>query len=136
MSTGSTITVLREDGKYQSVYCHFDGYPAGVGRMLKEHYNTQELAEAVVSLGDISFLDKSIECPDGHSFVNPVLGYSVFYHRDRGEEPEIPTICESLEEILLSLNKQAYNYIWNGSDWFLFPKNEYGRLSSHFLKDF
>ena len=29
-------------------------------------------------VGDWSFLDKSIECPEGHNFENKVPGYSVF----------------------------------------------------------
>jgi hypothetical protein len=40
---------------------------------------------ALIGLGDISYLNESIECPAGHSFNTPIGGYTVAYHRDRGE---------------------------------------------------
>jgi len=56
MSTRSDIIVHLTDGRYKRIYCHHDGYIDHNGKMLYEHYNTQELAEALVKLGDLSGL--------------------------------------------------------------------------------
>ena len=95
MATRSSITVKHSDGNYHSIYCHFDGYLDGVGEMLSKYYASTEMAEALVALGSVSILDKSIECPEGHSYDTKVRDYSVFYHRDRGEDWEetCPRVC-------------------------------------------
>ena len=74
MSTRSSISVEISEGQSLCVYCHWDGYPSHNGRILLNHYNTQELAEALVRIGDISVLDASIEKPEGHTFDNRVKG--------------------------------------------------------------
>ena len=91
MSTRSYIGISTiEDGinyvKY--VYCHFDGYTVnGVGQMLFEHYKDEEKVKKLISLGDISFLEKNIEpSSSNHSFYTPEKDVTVFYHRDRGDE--------------------------------------------------
>jgi hypothetical protein len=56
-----------------SIYCHFDGYISGVGKLLKEYYTTQAKVEALIELGDISSLD-----------ITP--SSTSAYHRDRNEE--------------------------------------------------
>jgi hypothetical protein len=38
MATRSRIAIQYENGPIESVYCHFDGYPQGVGATLLEHY--------------------------------------------------------------------------------------------------
>lgn len=83
MSTRSWI-LLKNESEFKGIYCHFDGYL--VGSILKEHYANRNKVESLISLGDISFLDESIDKPDGHTFDNPIPGYTVAYHRDRGEE--------------------------------------------------
>ena len=90
MSTRSYIGISTiEDGinyvKY--VYCHFDGYTVnGVGQMLFEHYKDEEKVKKLISLGDISFLEKNIEPSSSkHSFNTPEKDVTVFYHRDRGD---------------------------------------------------
>ena len=85
MGTRSSISVQHTDGSISEVYCHWDGYVEHNGKLLVTHYNTQERAEALVALGDISALNKSIECPAGHSFNTPAEGCTIFYGRDRGE---------------------------------------------------
>lgn len=115
MSTRSSIAV-QQDGKVKSVYCHFDGYPSHNGKMLLENYNSQEKADAIVALGDMSCLYESIECPEGHSYKNNKEGYSVFYKRDRGESDVDALDCATYEEAL-EKNHQDYNYFWDGKEW-------------------
>ena len=103
MATRSSITIKNVDGTRRSIYCHWNGYPDGVGRILKESYNTTKKVNALINLGDISSLAPSIECPEGHSFDSPIKGYTVAYHRDRGEGLVIRDIP----------SKQEYNYVFN-----------------------
>lgn len=118
MSTNATISV-QVGNKIHSIYNHWDGYPSHLGKTLLEHYNSQELAEKLVSFGDASAIYESCECPEGHSYSTPVEGYSIFYGRDRGETDVETQIFDSLDEI----NKQQYNYFWNGKEWSVDGKN-------------
>ena len=56
MSTRSRIGLKRADDSIESIYCHFDGYPEGVGKILKEHYDTLNKVKELLKLGDISTL--------------------------------------------------------------------------------
>ena len=116
MSTRSSITVKCEDGKFRSVYCHFDGDLIWVGKVLFKYYNSQEKIEALVALGDMSSLDKSIKCPKGHSYDNSIDGYTIFYGRDRGES-NVDALVEDSYAKCLKKNKQSYNYLWDGEKW-------------------
>jgi hypothetical protein len=73
MSTRSRIAIENQDGSVTSIYCHFDGYTDGVGKMLEKWYTTQAKVEALIELGDISSLD-----------MTPTS--TVAYARDRGED--------------------------------------------------
>jgi hypothetical protein len=72
MSTRSYIGTLKEDKQVFFVYCHFDGYPTGVGRILREYYDGPERVARLLSFGNISSLATLIED-------------TVFYGRDRQE---------------------------------------------------
>ena len=41
MSTRSNIGILNKDGTIESIYCHLDGYPEGVGLELYNQYNNK-----------------------------------------------------------------------------------------------
>lgn len=116
MSTNSSVTVKHSDGKYWGSYGHWDGYFDGVGMMLHEHYNSQDLAEALVKLGDFSCLYESMDKPPGHSYDTPAEKYSVFYNRDRGEDWDNtqPNIADTFEE---AFKMQGYDYLWDGKQW-------------------
>lgn len=88
MSTNALIIMQTATG-YRGIYCHFDGYPSGVGKTLMTDYTDPKKVKALINLGAISYLKPSIEKPDGHSFEHPVEGYTVAYHRDRNEPKRI-----------------------------------------------
>lgn len=54
MSTNSYIAYQKENGKYRLVYCHFDGYPDGVGASLLGYYNSLEDVIKLVEAGNMS----------------------------------------------------------------------------------
>jgi hypothetical protein len=105
MSTRSLITAKYGD-KYMYVYCHSDSYPEHHVPIL-EQYSTPKEVEALLTLGDMSILDSSIECPEEHSFNHQVPGYCVFYGRDRGDENTSVMVANGFE----ILNEIAVN-IW------------------------
>lgn len=45
------------------IYCHWDGYPEGVGASLQSSYNSYEEALALILGGDLSSLDDSKSFP-------------------------------------------------------------------------
>lgn len=92
MATRSLICKETLNHTYVGIYCHWDGYPLGVGRVLCEHYTTKEKVEALLELGDLSSLGSQITPPEGstHSFDEPMDDVCVAYHRDRGEEYRPP----------------------------------------------
>ena len=49
MSTRSFICIEGLDGGFQGIYCHYDGYPEHVGKILVEHHNSVSAAEAIVN---------------------------------------------------------------------------------------
>lgn len=61
MSTRSRIGIENEDGTIRSIYCHFDGYPEGVGKELMEHYTDPKKINELLDLGDISSLGEEYD---------------------------------------------------------------------------
>jgi hypothetical protein len=61
MGTRSTIGIKSQDGTVKAIYCHWDGYPAGVGLGLIDNYNSKEQAEALIALGGFSSLMETLE---------------------------------------------------------------------------
>ena len=86
-ATRSQVGVIDKNGNIVSTYVHYDGYPEGVGKTLKKHFNgskTKQLLKIDKGIG-ISFLEPGIKGGSDHSFSNPKKGETVFYGRDRGE---------------------------------------------------
>lgn len=141
MSTRSNIVVRLKNGSWKRIYCHSDGYLSWNGRKLIEHYNSQEMAEALVTMGDLSFLGNVIG--EKHEFefystfskkhnnnyealtADPeyqrLSNMCRFYHRDRGESDANGTIGDSLESVW---GEQEYLYVWTGEKWmWTFPES-------------
>ncbi len=111
MATRSRIGIQNQDGSVSSIYCHFDGYPEGVGTTLNEHYSNRQKLNMLINLGDISILGENIATMDEHSFNNPKPGITVAYHRDRGEELRPARTDHSLEMFSES-DYECYGYIY------------------------
>lgn len=95
MATRSEIYLEKEDGTFDYVYCHWDGYPEWNGRILLKHYNDVEKVKALISLGSISSLGVDPTLPinmseDGDVKVerdtDGFSPYVIDYHRWRNEE--------------------------------------------------
>lgn len=112
MSTRCTVSLYDGNGKYHSVYGHWDGYLSGVGRILLEYYNTLETVTELIEMGNFSS-------------IRPTLNDSVFYTRDRFENYELnkPTMYYNIFDIPV----QEYNYLYTGTHWFYYDDDRYVR---------
>jgi hypothetical protein len=113
MATRSRIGIELTDAfgnkQVKSIYCHWDGYPEGVGKTLMDHFD-REKTEALINLGDISYLRPSIEKPEGHTFDKPVEGYTVAYHRDRGEKKRMARVDMGVADFFRK-DFEQYGYV-------------------------
>lgn len=134
MSTRSYICIEQEDGTYKGIYCHSDGYETHNGAILIDHYNSRERANALIKLGNLSYLQPKLEpdtnFPHSFDFDERQEGVTVAYGRDRGETEQ-----ESHAIMLEDLDKDVwieYTYVFTKDDkWNYF---EYGELKNG-LKD-
>jgi len=143
MSTRSMIGIRYADGTVKANYCHNDGSIEHNGKILLESYNTKEKVEALLALGDLSFLGSKIE-PDQqkpHTFDDPQDDVVIAYHRDRGEYLNPPASFENVYEfrdvapdkwdaVFLYVFSVA-NGVWSVYDVFG-DKKEWETLSSRF----
>ena len=95
----------------KSIYCHWDGYPEGVGQKLQDHFLDREKVAALIELGAISFLEKEVAPTGPHSFESPQPGVVVAYHRDRGEDFIEPRVDASVAEFFNS-DIEQYGYLF------------------------
>lgn len=117
MATRSTIA--RKVGEQiQSIYCHWDGYPSGVGANLQEHYTTAEKIDQLFALGDLSVLGAQIGSKK--DFDTSVLNDECLaYGRDRGEHGVAAKVHETYVDFINSRAAQGceFAYLWNGANW-------------------
>ena len=121
MATRCRIGLMLEDGTVKHSYCHYDGYPEGVGETLVQHYNTGDKVKELVSFGDMSYL-ASVVHPEGeHNFEKPEQGVTVFYNRDRGET-DVDSVVTTMDEYLSAKYSSCidYQYVFIGSNWWVY----------------
>jgi hypothetical protein len=119
MSTNSRIAIEQADGTVKSIYCHWDGYPKGVGKKLVEHYGDRAKVEELIALGDLSQLGERVEPLGDHSFNLPEEGTTVAYHRDREEDYHQPRVDQSLQAFIDS-DVEEFGYIFTRSgEWMM-----------------
>lgn len=119
MGTHAVIAMKVADDKYLAIYCHWDGYKAGVGAKLKEHYTDFEKVKKLISLGHISSLGKEVDISEGaeHSFDKPAEDITVAYGRDCGETDQEAEGCVSIQDIKISFDHQGNVYIFEDGKW-------------------
>jgi hypothetical protein len=103
MSTRSYIGIEKEDKTVRYIYCHFDGYPSGVGAILENQYRDIDKINSLIDFGSISTLGETIES-------------TVAYSRDKKEpiEDNKPDICFNIShfERTFKGNGISYAYIY------------------------
>jgi hypothetical protein len=125
MATRSTIAVWAEEGIH-SIYCHWDGYPEGVGLVLKENYTDIEKINELIELGDLSSLGPEIG--ERHLFDSDPGDWCKAYGRDRGETLFVEAKFHDGLHEWIDYHKDSvcsYGYLWNGNEWVIFNFKEY-----------
>ena len=128
MATRSNIGIVNEDGSITGIYCHFDGYPEYVGKMLLNHYTTSDIVNGLMNLGNLSILSESLYSTTGinlysdnnrHTFNNPQDGVCVAYGRDRGEQNVDSVKYEDLGqyEDMAADTLAEYQYLFDDGKW-------------------
>ena len=100
MSTNSLVAILNEDNTVTSSYVHYDGYTTGVGEILLENYNSEELArELATTLGYASSLSETVaKSHEG---------------RANSDEPEVYEDYHEFEDNIRECTYLEYVYVWD-----------------------
>lgn len=108
MATRSRIGIQLADESVLSVYHHWDGYPEWLGRILRTHYNSKELATELIDGGDMSTCWGEDKAPE--------------YYSACGEDCP-PFLDASLEEYLSEGEEYAYLFV-NG-EWVCYDMHQF-----------
>ena len=127
MSTNAVIAVRTNENTVKAIYLHWDGYIEHAGKLLIKNYNSLEMTEKIVNLGDLSSLKKRLSPnkDEIHSFEKPIHDVTVAYHRDRGDDLNIIELSWSENsQYMLNILKETvpsaeYAYIFNDNKWFV-----------------
>ena len=94
-------------GRYTAIYCHWDGYPEGVGLTLRDHYNTPEKVNFLLEQGDIS------------SLCETVVETVETSYRTRGDKNVDAMVFHTLDEMCEHYRGCwcEYGYIWMDNKW-------------------
>jgi hypothetical protein len=123
MSTRSAIGLKLADGKVKAIYCHWDGYLDGVGKILCNYYKDEETIKKLLDLGDLSGLGKIPEVDETY------WDASKFHHNydlcstyaSRGDEDTEAITFNNEEEYLdyydLSVD---YIYLFKDGKWYYY----------------
>ena len=147
MSTRCRIGLEMPNGKVKSVYCHFDGYPEGVGETLKKHYQNPEDVEKVLELGDLSSLGefyneglakKKWAMYEGETLTDEEkerLKVATIPYKDRGEKNVEARVDDNVYEFMRKIGNCGEDYTY------LFAKDYTGVYTwqvceSPYFKDF
>ena len=86
--------------QYLAIYCHWDGYPSGVGAELKEHFTDYQKALNLVIGGSVSALDSR---------------YVRHYANRQGEKWDYlkPTQGKTQKEVLKPFDWSEYAYLFD-----------------------
>lgn len=126
MGTRSTIAIQMPDGTILRIYCQFDGYLKGNGKILQEHYSTPDKLMELIQMGDMSSL-------------GPTLAECEFYHRDcnksikETEAEEYGSVAEWMGNIDYVFHEYNYIMMKNGK-WYVYVlfKDFFGSLEDAF----
>lgn len=120
---GRSAIVVKVGNKYKGVYCHNNGDHYGKNSLrvhLYTSYNSQEMAESLVELGDLSIVQGNIAPPEGipHTFDAPLPNVTVAYVRDRGDD-RVESAVRSARSVkgITDYIDHEYVYLFKDGQW-------------------
>ena len=117
MATRSRIGMKLSDGTIKHVYCHYDGYPEHVGKILLQHYTDLSKINDLLSLGNLSILEADLGEKhdfDSHDHTSKVC---LFYGRDRNEANNEAIISESVLDFISEDHWIEFHYLFDNGIW-------------------
>jgi hypothetical protein len=133
MSTRSAIILKLDNGTYQGIYSHWDGYTSHNGRILFDHYKTYDKVKELVDLGSISVLAPEVKpSTASHTFKSPEEGVVVAYHRDRGESWDTvePIYGKTIQSVESKIYHNGFVYVFENGKWTVNNQDLEKRLES------
>jgi hypothetical protein len=135
MATRSLVARRNSDATYTAIYVHWDGYVAGVGCCLQQHYADDSAVAALLALGALSELGVSIGAP--HTFAeHDQLPYTddefptwcLAYGRDRGDTTDgagAPWVLPDTAALIQRARDWdgEYVYVWHACQWWLLGRD-------------
>jgi len=137
MGTRSRIGIELANHTVVSVYCHWDGYPSGNGKILVEHYQDREKVMDLIDGGSMSSLrtrgqwNSSVLRDEDGEYIHDAAGYLMYeddrepqplYHAERGEEVEV--LHSSFDQFVSDNCGEEYAYLFDLNDnWKAFKIN-------------
>jgi hypothetical protein len=108
MATRSFIARFNpETDMYESIYCHWDGYPQGVGVTLRDNYSYGDSPAVLISFGDISSLRDTLA---------ETMAEAYKLRGDSDVDAKIFRFMSEMIEYYRSMSCE-YGYIWRDSKW-------------------
>ena len=120
MGTRSRIGIQLQDESIVSVYCHYDGYPAFNGKVLRDNYDTVDKVKELIDGGDMSCTWTT------SGWGNETLPETgALYYTMRGEkiEDNAPRVDDNIVEYLN--DGEEYAYIFNNfGEWICYDLHD------------
>ena len=116
MATRARIGIELSDESILSVYHHWDGYPSWLGRILKTHYNSKELAAELIDGGDMS------SAWTNAGFNNETVAQGPLYYSQRGDD--CPPRIDKNTKVFLAFGEE-YSYIFRNGEWVCYDMHEF-----------
>ncbi len=139
MATRSAIGIKNKKGEIKAVYCHWDGYPDWVGRVLVENYDTAGKIEELLALGDISSLGQRVKPNENevHTYDRPVEDVTIAYHRDRNDELIPADTSQNIEEFIAKFKDCwcEYFYVFEDGEWYVYETADDRKLVKDVLEE-
>mgnify|MGYP003330797028 len=120
MGTRSRIGIQLSDDSIMSVYCHWDGYPAFNGRVLRDNYDTVEKVRELIDGGNISALHTNA---GWNNETLPKTGPLYYTMRGESIEENEPRLDKDMEEFFS--NGEEYSYIFRNGNWFAYDMHQW-----------
>lgn len=104
MATRSFIAMLDEfSDEYHAMYCHWDGYPEGVGVTLRDYFNRGTEVYELIQLGGISVLNEG-------------YGETAVQGNINGDSPKVFRVFGELLNYYRGCGCE-YGYVFSDSKW-------------------
>lgn len=121
MATRSMIASKQNDGTIKAIYCHWDGYINGNGKILFEHYKDNDKVEKLLNMGYLSSLGEDpIEEPNGWDYTKEHDSTKCVSYRARGDQG-VDAIMVENEDKLIEAAKNCgaeFVYLYEFGHWY------------------